>query len=44
MANNNENKKYGGLSLIGWLKLLGTVIAAVVAALTAQSCGAFHIF
>lgn len=34
----NENNKLG-LSWMGWLKLLGTVIAAIIATLTAQSCG-----
>ena len=35
----NENKNKFGLSLSGWLKLIGTIVAAIVAALTAQSCG-----
>lgn len=35
----NENKNKFGISMVVWLKLIGTVIAAIVAALTAQSCG-----
>ncbi len=38
---NNNNKL--GLSWVGWLKLLGTVLAAIVAAFTAQSCGLINL-